>query len=41
MQLAPLHLALFTKLRPHAHEFLAAASKICQLYVYTMVGLRV
>ena len=30
------HLALFTKLRPHVHEFLAAASRLCQLYVYTM-----
>jgi len=29
-------LAMFTKLRPHAHEFLAAASQLCQLYVYTM-----
>ena len=30
------HLALFTKLRPHVHEFLAAASRLCQLYIYTM-----
>lgn len=30
------HLALYTKLRPHAHAFLRAASRICQLYVYTM-----
>ena len=30
------HLALFTKLRPFAHEFLHAAAKLCQLYIYTM-----
>lgn len=30
------HLVLFTKLRPLVHEFLHAASKLCQLYIYTM-----
>ena len=30
------HLALFTKLRPRVREFLSAAARLCQLYVYTM-----
>jgi RNA polymerase II C-terminal domain phosphatase-like 3/4 len=30
------HLALFTKLRPRVHAFLRAASRLCQLYIYTM-----
>lgn len=30
------HMGFFTKLRPHAFEFLEAVSKICQPYVYTM-----
>lgn len=27
---------MWTKLRPFAHEFIEAASKICEMYVYTM-----
>ena len=30
------HLALFTKLRPRVHAFLRAASRLCQLAIYTM-----
>jgi len=30
------HLALFTKLRPRVRAFLRAASRLCQLYIYTM-----
>ena len=30
------HMAMFTKLRPHAHAFLRAASQLCTMYVYTM-----
>ena len=30
------HLALFTKLRPRVRDFLRAASRLCQLYIYTM-----
>ncbi|CAM6087114.1 unnamed protein product [Calypogeia fissa] len=30
------HLQMWTKLRPFAHEFIEAASKICEMYVYTM-----
>ena len=30
------HMGFFTKLRPHAFEFLEAVSRICQPYVYTM-----
>lgn len=30
------HMAMFTKLRPHAHAFLRAASQLCTMYIYTM-----
>ena len=29
-------MAMFTKLRPHAHAFLRAASQLCTMYIYTM-----
>jgi RNA polymerase II C-terminal domain phosphatase-like 3/4 len=30
------HLRIWTKIQPFSHDFIEAASKICELYVYTM-----